>query len=308
VSAPSERCVVFDCAGAACVGMLHAASAPVADAGVLIVVGGPQYRVGSHRQFVLLARDLAASGYPVFRFDYRGMGDSEGDARDFRFVAEDLVAAIDTFARTEPGVSKVVVFGLCDAASAALMHVTRDPRVAGLILANPWVRTEAGLARAHVQHYYRGRVFQKTFWKKMLSGRFDVRRAVGSFLRNLSKAKSSQAQPAGAGDVDFVAGMLRGLGAFRQPTLVVLSGRDLTAREFEDQCGRDPDWSKELSRPWVVRCDLPQADHTFSGRTDAAELGRVCTDWLGKVLGRKHLRDVRSQNGPNRLDDDRTGR
>ncbi|HLB84425.1 MAG TPA: hypothetical protein VJK00_06820, partial [Steroidobacteraceae bacterium] len=28
--------------------------------GVVVVVGGPQYRIGSHRQFVLLARSLAA--------------------------------------------------------------------------------------------------------------------------------------------------------------------------------------------------------------------------------------------------------
>jgi alpha/beta superfamily hydrolase len=51
--------------------------------GVLIVVGGPQYRVGSHRQFALLARHLAEHGVPVMRFDYRGMGDSVGDIRTF---------------------------------------------------------------------------------------------------------------------------------------------------------------------------------------------------------------------------------
>ena len=52
--------------------------------GVLIVTGGPQYRAGSHRQFVLLARFLAARGMAVLRFDYRGMGDSEGAPRDYR--------------------------------------------------------------------------------------------------------------------------------------------------------------------------------------------------------------------------------
>ena len=29
------------------------------DVGVLVLVGGPQYRIGSHRQFALLARALA---------------------------------------------------------------------------------------------------------------------------------------------------------------------------------------------------------------------------------------------------------
>ncbi|KAB8057318.1 hydrolase 1, exosortase A system-associated, partial [Janthinobacterium violaceinigrum] len=57
------------------VGILSLPAAP-GPRGVLIVTGGPQYRVGSHRQFVLLARALAAQGVPVLRFDLRGMGDS----------------------------------------------------------------------------------------------------------------------------------------------------------------------------------------------------------------------------------------
>src|SRR5690349_24048098 len=54
--------------------------------GVLLVVGGPQYRVGSHRQFALLCRRLAGRGVPALRFDYRGMGDADGAARTFESV------------------------------------------------------------------------------------------------------------------------------------------------------------------------------------------------------------------------------
>jgi len=46
--------------------------------------------VGSHRQFVQLARRLAKQGYPTLRFDYRGMGDSEGVYRSFENVGPDL--------------------------------------------------------------------------------------------------------------------------------------------------------------------------------------------------------------------------
>ena len=49
---------------------------------MVIVVGGPQYRAGSHRQFTLLARHIAAAGYPVLRFDARGCPELElGGAR-----------------------------------------------------------------------------------------------------------------------------------------------------------------------------------------------------------------------------------
>ncbi|MEO7385660.1 MAG: hydrolase 1, exosortase A system-associated, partial [Gammaproteobacteria bacterium] len=82
----SERVVTFTCEGDTLIGILHEALVP-ATRGVLIVVGGPQYRIGSHRQFVLLARDLARQGIPILRFDYRGMGDSDGRFRGFEHVS-----------------------------------------------------------------------------------------------------------------------------------------------------------------------------------------------------------------------------
>ena len=72
-----EMPVVFDCEGSRLVGIAALPARPAAT-GVLIIVGGPQYRAGSHRQFTLLARHLADAGYPTMRFDYRGMGDSAG--------------------------------------------------------------------------------------------------------------------------------------------------------------------------------------------------------------------------------------
>ena len=41
--------------------------------GVLIQVGAPQYRVGSQRQFVLMARFLAQQGHCVLRYDIQGL-------------------------------------------------------------------------------------------------------------------------------------------------------------------------------------------------------------------------------------------
>ena len=81
------------------------------DIGMLIIVGGPQYRAGSHRQFTLLARYLAARGIPSLRFDYRGMGDSEGDARNFEDIADDVRSAVDALTEAVPGVRRVVSGG-----------------------------------------------------------------------------------------------------------------------------------------------------------------------------------------------------
>ena len=104
----NERALVFDCEGESLVGILSGAGLP-AVRGVLIVVGGPQYRVGSHRQFALLARHLAEHGVPTLRFDYRGMGDSDGEVRTFEGVGADIRCAIDRFFDNVPGLKDVVI-------------------------------------------------------------------------------------------------------------------------------------------------------------------------------------------------------
>src|SRR5688572_14342340 len=94
---PTEHFVIVDCAGDQCIGVYSqpdpGASRP-SSIGIVVIVGGPQYRIGSHRQFVTLARDLARAGIPVLRFDYRGMGDSDGDFRTFESIDRDIDAAV----------------------------------------------------------------------------------------------------------------------------------------------------------------------------------------------------------------------
>jgi pimeloyl-ACP methyl ester carboxylesterase len=77
----AEQAFSFSVEGDTLLGILHAPAivrSGTTGTGVVIVVGGPQYRGGSHRQFVQLARRLAHEGHAVLRFDVRGMGDSSG--------------------------------------------------------------------------------------------------------------------------------------------------------------------------------------------------------------------------------------
>ena len=158
----TEDAALIECAGATLVAILALPDLP-ADTGVLIIVGGPQYRAGSHRQFVHLSRALAAAGYPVVRFDYRGMGDSSGDPRDFLTVDADIASMVDFMHARVPQVKNIVLWGLCDGASAALLYcnATQDSRIKGLCLLNPWVRSEVSLAKTQVKHYYTQRLRQK---------------------------------------------------------------------------------------------------------------------------------------------------
>lgn len=277
-----ERCLAFECGGEQLLGILHQSDAGARELGVLIVVGGPQYRVGSHRQFVLMARDIAAGGYPVLRFDYRGMGDSSGPARTFESVAEDIAAAMSAMNRELPGLDRFVLLGLCDAASAALMCCASDERVAGLVLINPWVRTETGAARTLVRHYYVNRLFEPAFWLELVRGKIPLGEALHSLVSVLRKSLAGETGASARHSRHFLERMLDGMRAFRGPVLLQMSGRDLTAREFEDLCRQDEAWSAVVRRPQVARVDLASADHTFSARDDLRLACEAVLDWLGK--------------------------
>lgn len=281
-----ERALAFDCAGARLYGILSRPAAdatqpPAAARGVLVVVGGPQYRAGSHRQFTLLARSLAADGIAVMRFDYRGMGDSEGATRAFDSVGDDLRAAIDAFMGAAPEVREVVLWGLCDAASAIGMYAAQDPRVTGLVLLNPWVRTEDGLARATLRHYYRARLREPDFWKNLVRGRWNWRASLSSLL-----ALTRSATRAGVGSSATGSGtslpdrMHAGLRDFGGRVLLVTAGADLTAREFCDLADTNEHWQRLLSPPRVTRRQIDAADHTFSRREWRDQVARWTAEWL----------------------------
>ena len=230
-----EKAIFFDCAGHRLVGILHRPAALASDAGVLLVVGGPHYRVGSHRQFVLLARHLAATGYPVLRFDYRGMGDSGGEARDFEAIGEDIGCAVDALCKADGNIKRVVLWGLCDAASANAFYAPADPRIVGQIALNPWVRTAEGEAQAFVKHYYLQRLTDPALWRKMLRFEFDAVASLRDFINKLTRSRSSSNVTATADNRPLPQRVREAQMGFAGSTLLIPSGNDLTAREYEDR-------------------------------------------------------------------------
>jgi exosortase A-associated hydrolase 1 len=284
-----ERAVSFACNDSWLYGIL---SLPVkaVSRGVLIVVGGPQYRVGSHRQFVLLARNLAAHGVPVMRFDYRGMGDSEGDARNFEDIKDDLYCAINQFFEEVESLKELVIWGLCDAASAALFYAYQDQRVTGLVLLNPWVRTDQSIAKARLKHYYVARLLDPAFRRKIWQGQFSFINAAQSFLKNVSKVLTGKKE-----NVAFLNGsatnktsglallperMFEGLKRFEGRVLFITSGDDLTAQEFLDLVKASHKWQKLLGSPGMKHFDIPEADHTFSKHKWGDRVASWTREWI----------------------------
>ena len=283
----SQHAVRFQCRDDWLFGVASVPAQP-SRRGVVVVVGGPQYRVGSHRQFLLLARALAERGIAVLRFDYRGMGDSEGAARPFDRIDDDLRAAVDCLTGPAFGVTEVVLWGLCDGASAAMLYAGQDARVSGLVLANPWARSVAGFAKATLKLYYRRRLADPDFWRKIGAGRLDVRAAVVSLTRLVRSALArSTATPALGGtgatrepQAPLDERLRAGLAAFSGKVLLITSTNDLTAQEFLEMENSSAEWKALLARPQVSRQALPAADHTFSKRTWRDQVARHTADWI----------------------------
>jgi exosortase A-associated hydrolase 1 len=278
----TEETALFDCDGDALVGILGTPEVP-AETGVVVIVGGPQTRVGSHRQFILLSRALAAAGYAALRFDYRGMGDSEGDQRSFETVSPDIAAAIGTLQVRVPTVKRVVLWGLCDGASAALLycHATQDPRITGLCLLNPWVRSEASLAKTQVKHYYTQRLRQKEFWIKLLSGKV-ASGALSGFVQKIrqSNATPDNSETATALQQPFQQRMAAAWHRFPGDILLILSGDDYTAKEFLEHANADPAWKNFSNHAKLQRHDVAGVDHTFSSAASRKLAEDALMAWL----------------------------
>lgn len=269
----AEQAFCFQCGRDELLGIITAPANPE-KTGVLIVVGGPQYRVGSHRQFFLLSRSLAEAAYPVMRFDSRGMGDSAGDLRNFEATTEDISSAIDAFFKRSPQMDRVVLWGLCDAATAALTYewAKKDSRLGGFVLLNPWVRSEATLAQTHIKHYYTARLLQLEFWQKLFSGKLGIIRALSGFLGNLKAAQSGSSSTQNESESSFQEKMVEVLDKTQLPVLLILSGNDFVAKEFSEHASASSKLTAILQRPMLTQKIIPEADHTFS-----------CAEWRGLV-------------------------
>lgn len=279
-----EHPVIFECEGDRLIGVAALPTQP-STLGVLIVVGGPQYRAGSHRQFVHLARSLAQEGYPTFRFDYRGMGDSEGAMRSFEHVEPDIHAAVHAFRSACPAVQRLVVFGLCDAASAVLMAAERIDGLAGMILANPWVRRAETLNAAVVRHYYRKRIVSAEFWRKFATGKLPLRSVATEFLDRVSSLLSASARGNNPAPTDFIDRMRLG---WQLPVhkLLLLSGRDITAQEFELLRADDKRWDLTGDAGLLDEVRFADADHTFSMNHCRNAANENCCDFVANLATR----------------------
>ena len=266
-----RRLLTLDCRGAALGATLDEAPGTT---GLVMVTGGTQTRIGSHRMYERLAKRLAEAGYPCLRYDRSGVGDSEGDETDWRDSGPDIAAAAAGFRREAPEVQRLIGFGLCDGASALAFH-GRAAGLDGLVLLNPWlVEAQAGApAPAAVKAHYRQRLTSLAGWKKLLSGSVSYRKLLKGVTSLAARQPSTLAEEVAAA-----------LDRSRLPVALILASRDGTAIAAEAE------WAKPAYRrirdtnPPPNRIDSDS--HTFARPGDEAALASAVLAALERLSGR----------------------
>jgi len=283
----NEEALVFDCAGASLIGIMHHPKQPKSTGVIIVVPDGPQYRSGCARQLTLWSRYLCDHGYPVLRFDFSGIGDSGGTFKGFTDIDADIASAVDVFVAKQPEVQQVVLWGECTSATSIMMYAWRNPLIKKLILQNPWLRDEASQAQTYVKHYYWYRLKQKSFWAKLFSLRFNPVSSLQSMFQLWRKSKGMKEYGQGAvqewdNSLPFQLQAQEGLARFDGNVVLVMSGRSLIGKEFDEVVSASARWQAIMTETEHDRLDFSQADHTFSRISDRdAMIESVCL-WLDK--------------------------
>jgi exosortase A-associated hydrolase 1 len=260
-----RRLLTFACEGADLAASLDEGQG---ETGLILVTGGSQTRVGSHRMYERLGKDLADNGFSCLRFDRRGVGDSAGEDPGFRGSGPDLAAAAKALRRECKQVKRVFGFGLCDGATALALF-GREAGLDGMILVNPWlVEAEADAPPpAAVRRHYRDRLSSRDGWKRLLSGAVDFRKLARGIA---GLAKGSRSPLARESAAALAAGKVRAwLILAEGDATAIAAGEEVKARAFQGLIeGRET---------------IPTDSHTFARAGDEAALLTAVTRAIGAL-------------------------
>ena len=298
VSRTVQETVSFSCEDYELRGSLHRpAPSEEGDTAIVILNQGPLDRSGAHRLSVKCARRWAARGYPVLRFDARGVGDSEGDwaipengapiKMLYKNIEEgawtlDTRAAIDHLCAATSA-RNIVLAGVCGGAVSALHAAAEHPAVVGVIMVGMPVRPWAAIGidsivASQVEHEAKGYVKKlgKWYaWRRFFTGESDYRVLWGIGSRYVRERVfgASNDQPK-----SLNASMLRSFRAVQgagKRMLFVFPENDYLWVEF-----RDLFLPTFNDRPPFDLHIVPGANHTFTEVAWQEQLFSILENWL----------------------------
>lgn len=288
-------------------GILHMPpSSARKDVGILLLSPGVKMRVGPECLYRRMTELFIRLGFPVFRFDFYGLGDSEGDLEETllvdvynhiemgRFV-DDTIDAVD-WMQQHCGVSRVVVSGLCGGAVTGLLAGNRDNRIAGLIslgitpvLASRAADASLYMTETQVMHakkrYFRSLVNFKAWWR-FLTLRSDYRLVWRALIKPLIrplKGKTPDGENDGAGKDNanplFPPAFFNML-ASNRPMLLIFSGADRLYGEFQEKfVAKYKDRLQHVASGYDMHI-IPHANHVLSLREWQRQMLDIAAQWL----------------------------
>jgi len=189
----TETPLIIPCGEDRLVADLHKGGAE----GVLLLPGWGGTRYGPQRILWQAAAALAERGFTTLRFDFRGRGDSTGDATALSLdgMIADTVAAAQ-WLRDEHGVTKIHLVGLCSGGNVALGAASQIPRTGDLVcwsllplMEHKAQATRQGTPRGALLKGYIHKALRPETWAKLLRGEANVKGA----MKTLAKDKEGDA-------------------------------------------------------------------------------------------------------------------
>jgi hypothetical protein len=290
-------------------GMLHAPKGGQRkETAILLLSPGVKSRIAPHRLYVKMAESYAMDGYVVLRFDYHGLGDSEGDvkerlAADFyrtvqqgRYV-DDVLAAMD-YMGEEQGIGQFVPGGLCGGALTGLLAGSCDSRVVGLFglgipvildgsQVDPSIHMTAGQTESLRRSYY-GKIMDIGAWKRFFSIKSDYR-----LIWRLLKpgAPKTNMKPVEGNGVDisnfnplFPVAFKKMIFSSRK-LLLIFSDMDRLYWEYDEKFWQPYKVEYKDRMEYVDVRVLKNANHILSFPDSQKEMLKWTCDWLSKNYG-----------------------
>lgn len=293
-------------------GTLHQPDTPRAGLPAIVLLSpGVKMRVGPGRLYVPLTQMLTELGYMVLRFDFYGLGDSEGELSEPMLAdvynnievgrhVDDSLSALN-WLKEQHGVKRFILGGLCGGAITAVLTAERDAGVVGLLslgmtvtLASNAATPAKYLTRAELdgrrQGYYR-RLLQPTSWVRFLTLQSEYGVIWHSMKRLVIKDKPAPVAPAAASDAveqrgnanplfpaAFLTFLRRGGHA-----LMLFSEKDRLEAEYEEKFVHPYAQQLQGHLGQIEKRVIANANHVLSLQEWQREMVALSQDWVRKL-------------------------
>ena len=252
--------------GEGLIGILHPGAGKVGqETAVILLNAGMVHRIGPHRSSVELARAVSGAGFPVFRYDQSGLGDSPVSRQvSAGRKHEELKAAMELVSACT-GATRFVVGGICSAADDAFHLATVEPRVQGVLLLDGLAYRTPGYWLRHLPPRIFNPVKVWNWWRSRSQGQPG--------MENFRDWPSRQ---------DAIAAV-KAMVSREVRMLFVFTGG--AYRYFNHAAQLPAALGEAIGSRQVSATYWPDCDHTFYLKRDRVRLQQQVVSWLRQEFG-----------------------